>query len=188
MSGADSLDGVSDAEQASSVVFLGCFREASSILHEIEFQSDGANGVSMIDQILVIDFNPLVLQELRRRRIRCLYGDVAHMDTLHHAHIQPARIVACTISDAILRGTTNARLLQQARRLCPNAQVIVAADNISSAIALYEQGADFVYIARLHSARHMAELIARAVQEEDGFKEFRDDEVRLLKQREEVLP
>ena len=188
VSGADSPDDVTETEDASSIVFLGFFREASSILHEIELQSNEANSAGLIGQILVIDFNPLVLQELKRRRIRCLYGDVAHMDTLHHAHIQSARIVACTISDAILRGTTNARLLQQARRLCPNAQVIAAADNISSAIALYEQGADFVYIARLHSARRMADLIARAVQDEDGFNEFRDDEVRLLKQRKEVLP
>ena len=90
---------------------------------------------------------------------------MAHMDTLHHAHIHPAKIVACTISDAILRGTTNARLLQQARRLCPNAQVIARRPIACSAIALYEQGADFVYIARLHSAHHMAELITRAVQD-----------------------
>ena len=75
----------------------------------------------------------------------------------------------------------------QARRLCPNAQVISAADNISSAIELYQQGADFVYIARLHSARHMADLIARAVQNENELKQYHDDEFRLLKRREEVL-
>lgn len=68
----------------------------------------------------------------------------------------------------------------------PNAQVIAAADNISAAIELYEQGADFVYIAR-HSARHMAELIARAVQNENELKDYREDEFRLLKRREEVL-
>ena len=104
-----------------------------------------------------------------------------------HAQIQSAKIVACTISDAILRGTTNIRLLQQARRLSPKAQVIAASDNIASAVELYEQGADFVYIARLHSAHYMAELIARAVQDEDGFKDCRENEFRLLKERKEVL-
>ena len=168
-------------------MFLGCFREASSILHEMELQSKDANVDGLLSQLLVIDFNPLVLQELKRRGIRCLYGDIANMDTLHHAQIQSAKIVACTISDAILRGTTNIRLLQQARRLCPNAQVIAASDNIASAVELYEQGADFVYIARLHSAHYMAELIARAVQDEDGFKDCREDEFRLLKERKEVL-
>jgi Kef-type K+ transport system membrane component KefB len=178
---------VAEQEEANSIVFLGCFREASSILHEMELQSKAANGQGVFGQILVIDFNPVVLQELKRRGIKCLYGDVAHMDTLHHVHIQSAKIIACTISDAILRGTTNLRLLRQARRLCPNAQVIAAADNISVAIELYEEGADFVYIARLHSARQMAELIASAVLNENQLKEYREDEFRLLKRREEVL-
>jgi Sodium/hydrogen exchanger family/TrkA-N domain len=185
--GGDSAADMAEQEEANSIVFLGCFREASSILHEMELQSDGVNGHGVLGQVLVIDFNPLVLQELKRRGIKCLYGDVAHMDTLHHAHIHSAKIVACTISDAILRGTTNLRLLRQARRLCPNAQVIAAADNISAAIELYEQGADFVYIARLHSAHHMADLIARAVQNENELKENRDDQFQLLKRREEVL-
>ncbi len=138
-------------------------------------------------EILVIDFNPQVLQELKRRGIKCLYGDIAHMDTLHHAQIHAARIVACTISDAILRGTSNLRLLQQARRLCPHAQIIAAADGIASAVDLYEQGADFVYIARLHSAHHMADLITRAVQDGDSFKLHCEEELQRLKQRVEVL-
>jgi len=135
---------------------------------------------------LVIDFNPLILAELKSRAIKCLYGDVAHMDTLHHAHIHSAKLVVCTISDAILRGTTNLRLLRQARRLCPNAQVIAAADTISAALDLYEQGADFVYVARLHAARHMAERITAAVHE-NGFKDCREEEIQLLKERQEVL-
>ncbi|HZD41795.1 MAG TPA: cation:proton antiporter [Terriglobales bacterium] len=175
------------SEETTPIVFLGCFREASSILHEMELQSKDASVDGVLRHLLVIDFNPLVLRELTQRGIKCLYGDVAHMDTLHHAHIHSAKIVVCTISDAILRGTTNLRLLRQARRLCPKAQIIAAADSIASAVELYEEGADFVYIARLPSASHMAELIARAVQDEQGFKDLRQDELRLLKQRKEVL-
>lgn len=175
------------AEAENSTVFLGCFREASSILHEIESRAKEMGDDGILAQILVIDFNPHVLQELKRRGIKCLYGDVAHMDTLHHANIHCARIVVCTISDSILRGTTNLRLLRQARRLCPHAQVIAAAESISSAIELYEQNADFVYIARLHSAHYMAELITRSVWDSDDFKVDREEELRLLKQRVEIL-
>ena len=186
-SGADSTGDAAEPEEKSSIVFLGCFREASSILHEIEVQGKGADGDGVLRQLLVIDFNPLILAELKSRAIKCLYGDVAHMDTLHHAHIHSAKLVVCTISDAILRGTTNLRLLRQARRLCPNAQVIAAADTISAALDLYEQGADFVYVARLHAARHMAERIAAAVHNENEFKVCREEEIQLLKERQEVL-
>ena len=178
---------VIEEEIASPIVFLGCFREGSSILYEMESRLSAANGDSLLGQILVIDFNPVVLDELNRRGIKCIYGDVANMDTLQHAHVQSAKIVVCTISDSILRGTTNLRLLHQARHLCPVAQVVVAADTIASAVELYEQGSDFVYIARLHSAGHMADLIAHAVQDENRFRQCREDELRLLKERQEVL-
>jgi hypothetical protein len=183
----DAASEITEEESESSIVFLGCFREGSSILYEMESRLSETNGDSVIDQILVIDFNPVVLRELNRRGIKCIYGDVANMDTLQHAHVQSAKIVVCTISDAILRGTTNLRLLRQARRLCPEAQIVVAADTIASAVELYEQGGDFVYIARLHSAGHMADLIANAMRDEDGFRRFREDELRLLKERQEVL-
>ncbi|HET7004641.1 MAG TPA: cation:proton antiporter [Candidatus Binatia bacterium] len=185
--GADN-DDLGEAATDNAVVFLGCFREASSILHELEVSAHKTVGGGILGEILVIDFNPQVLQELKRRNIKCVYGDIAHMDTLHHARIQSAKIVACTISDAILRGTSNLRLLQLARRLSPHARVIVAADGISSAIDLYERGADFVYIARLHSAQHMADLITRAVKDGDGFKFHCEQELQRLKQRTEVLP
>jgi len=76
------------------------------------------------------------------------------------------------ITNAILRATTKLRLLRQVRRLCQNAQVVGAADTVWSMVEFYEQGVDFVYIARLHSARHMADLIAGSVQSENGLKEF----------------
>ena len=59
---------VTEREAENSIVFLGCFREASSILHEMELQSKkDANVDGLLSQLLVIDFNPLVLQELKRR-------------------------------------------------------------------------------------------------------------------------
>jgi Kef-type K+ transport system membrane component KefB len=180
--GADLGDERESLHTKNSIVFLGCFREASSILHELEARA------SLLQQILVIDFNPVVLQRLKQRHIKCLYGDIAHMDTLHHAQIHDAKIVACTISDAILRGTTNLRLLRQARRLCPNARIVVAADNVSHALELYEHNADFVYIARLHSATHMADLIAGAMQDGIDFEQCRAEEIQHLKHRAEVLP
>jgi TrkA-N domain len=173
------------AEEENGIVFLGFFREASSILHELESLAKDARAKAVLRQILVIDFNPVVLEELNRRGIRCLYGDVSNMDTLHHAKIESAHVVVSTISDAVLRGTTNGRILQQVRHVCPGAQVMVAADTVEAALALYEEGADFVYLSRLYSARYMSDLIGHALQ--NGFQRVRDEQLRKLKRRREVL-
>ena len=174
-----------EAEEEHAIVFLGFFREASSILHELEALAKDARAKALLRQILVIDFNPVVLEELDRRGIRCLYGDVSNMDTLHHAKIESARIVVSTLSDAVLRGTSNRRILQQVRHVCPAAQVLVAADTVEAALALYEEGADFVYLSRLYSARYMSDLIGHALQ--NGFQRVREEQLKKLRRRREVL-
>jgi len=168
------------------IVFLGFFREASSILHEFELQSTGEDRHVFLDEVLVIDFNPVVYAELRRRGIDCLYGDIAAMETLHHAGIHEAELVVATIPNAILKGTTNAQLLRQVRQLCPDAKIMVTAESIPEALGLYEQGADQVYVPRLHSAGEIARALEVGLA--DGFVALREEQVSWLRRRREVIP
>jgi len=168
------------------IVFLGFYREASSVLHEFELQELEQGRHHVLEEVFVIDFNPEVHAELRRRGIACIYGDVAHMETLHHAPIHDAELVVSTIPDAILKGTDNRRLLQQARHVCPRAKVIVTAESIPRARELYAEGADFVFLPRLHSAALLAEVIETGLQE--GFDEQRAEQMAQLALRNEVLP
>jgi Kef-type K+ transport system membrane component KefB len=168
------------------LVFLGFFREASSVLHEFELQASAQGPHPLLRDVLIIDFNPEVHAELRRRGIHCIYGDVAHMETLHHAGIHRAELLISTIPDAILKGTTNARLLEQAQRLSPQAKVIVTAERVRHALDLYQQGADYVFLPRLHSASLLARIIAIGL--EKGFEKLRAEEIASLRMRHEVLP
>lgn len=185
--GLQDVDGDAQTEkqtQQKEIVFLGFYREASSVFHEIELvESDSTDSLS--DKVLVIDINPLVYAELNRRQVACLYGDISSMDTLKHAHVDHAKTIVCTIPDAILRGTTNERLLQLLKRLNPHSQVIVTASNLQVALALYESGADFVFIPRIHSAKFIAQLIAESLTQ--SLARFREEEIAHLAERREVL-
>ena len=167
------------------IVFLGFFREASAILHEFELRGSEESRHSLLDDILVIDFNPVVYNELRRRGIACLYGDVAHMETLHHARIHHAELVVSTIPDHILKGTSNERLLKKIRQLCPHAKAVVTAESPQRALDLYDLGADFVFIPRMHSSAQVAEVIESGLRE--GLENVRADEIERLRVRYEVL-
>jgi Kef-type K+ transport system membrane component KefB len=169
---------------APDVVLLGFFTEASALVHEYEMAS-AAEPHPMLARLLVIDFNPDVHAELLRRGIACRYGDIASMDTLHHADVHDAKLVVSTITDSILKGTTNLRLLKLARRIWPNAMVVVTATRTAAALALYEAGADFVFVPRLHSAAQMASLLERGLAE--GFTALRDTEIAHMRRRNEVL-
>ncbi len=166
------------------IVLLGFFVEASALVYEYE-QGVEAGRHPLLDRLLVIDFNPQVHEELRRRRIACIYGDISHMDTLRHADIQAAALVVSTIPDAVLRGTDNLKLLRKSRSLCPHAKVIVTASRSASALELYEAGADYVFMPRLHSAAQMASILATGLAQ--GFESLRAEQIEHLRRRNEVL-
>jgi Kef-type K+ transport system membrane component KefB len=168
-----------------TVVFLGFFRDASSILFELENSGSAVEGQVLLDKVLVIDFNPKVMAELRRRGISSVYGDIAHADTLRHAGIEDAELVVCSITDDVLRGTSNLRMLRNVRATCPKAKVMLTTEHIPQALELYAAGADFVYIPRLHSASEIARILTDGLSR--GFESARAAEVERLSYRKEVL-
>jgi Kef-type K+ transport system membrane component KefB len=171
--------------RSETLIFLGFYRDASSILFELENGGTAVEGQVLLDKVLVVDFNPTVMAELRRRGISCVYGDIAHADTLRHAGLDSAELVLCTITDDILRGTNNLRLLRNARAACPSAKVVVSTEHIPHALELYAAGADFVYLPRLHSAHQIALILKQGL--DGGFDAARASEIELLSARKEVL-
>jgi Kef-type K+ transport system membrane component KefB len=188
--GVKDLDSASEAEpkpegRQETVVFLGFFRDASSMLHEFEHGGDTPADKEFLSKILVIDFNPSVMRELRHRKISCIYGDIAHADTLRHAGIQDAELVISSITDDILRGTNNLRMLKNIRAACPKARVMLTTEHIPQALVFYAAGADLVYLPRLHSAPQIAAMLKQGLDE--GFDKIRAAELERLAQRHEVL-
>jgi len=181
---AGNADTASRLRAGHDVVLLGFFTEASALVHEFEMSAEPA-GEAILRRLLVIDFNPHVHAELARRRIACKYGDVSNMQTLEHAEVHDAKLVVSTIPDTILRGTSNLRLLKQVRRLCPHARVIVTANRVGAALALYDAGADYVFVPQLHSSAQMAAILEEGLVA--GFDHLRAAHVDHLRQRDEVI-
>src|SRR5689334_14530113 len=89
--GLKDLEGAAPEEKGEDhkpVIFLGFFRDTSSILYEFEHEGDVEESKAFIEKIQVIDFNPTVMRELGRKGIKCVYGDIAHADTLRHAGVE----------------------------------------------------------------------------------------------------
>ncbi|HEX2680806.1 MAG TPA: cation:proton antiporter, partial [Candidatus Dormibacteraeota bacterium] len=187
--GLKDLDSAAEKEEAAElhqpVIFLGFFRDTSSILYEFEHEGDALEAKEFIEKILVIDFNPTVMHELRRKEIKCVYGDIAHADTLRHAGIEHAKLVVSSITDDVLRGTSNLRLMKSVHNIAPNTHVVLTTDHIPQALKFYEEGADFVFVPRLYSAAACARILRKGFSE--GFEEFRSQAIGHLSKRQEVL-
>ncbi|MEZ4689257.1 MAG: hypothetical protein R3A12_03390 [Ignavibacteria bacterium] len=46
------------------------------------YDNSNEEGVSILDKVMVIDFNPEVHKKLTGKGIRTYYGDISHIDTL----------------------------------------------------------------------------------------------------------
>jgi Kef-type K+ transport system membrane component KefB/CheY-like chemotaxis protein len=142
------------APTAREVFLLGVAREGIAFLEHLERESPALKG-----HIVAVDFNPDTLERLSAQGFECHYGDISNSETLRHAGIERAAVVVSSISDWMLKGTTNARILRQARLLAPTAQIVVSADTAQAARQLYADGADYVLIAPVLTAEHLHDLL-----------------------------
>ena len=162
------------------LILLGFHRFTSSLLHDLERVNP-----NMLHHVGIVDFNPDVKRELDRHGIPAMYGDISHLDTLHHADIHDAHVLVCTLPDMILKGTSNLRLLRQLKSIAHEARIIVTAEALDVALELYEEGAAFVYVPRLMTTRDLAEVVAVAMLGDPAPE--RERAIRVIQERTEVL-
>jgi voltage-gated potassium channel Kch len=162
------------------IAILGFFRVASAFIQEIE---DSAAEIK--DRMVVVDFNPTVFYRLPLHGVKVFYGDISNPETLHHAGIEAAKLVISTISDEILVGTNNLRLIDQIKKIAPQAKMIVTAESSSKAVALYQAGADHVFLPNQLAAQHVLTVVERLLRGEEVVR--KDEEMERLSLRDEVI-
>jgi energy-converting hydrogenase Eha subunit E len=180
------------SEREKDIAILGFFRVASSLIHELqEQQSDGndeAPPEDITDKIVVIDFNPNVYTKLRAHGVKAVYGDVSHLDTLHHAGIHAAKVAMSTIPDTILKGTTNLQLIRYIQHICPHAKIIVTAESTEQALEMYAEGADYVFLPRILAAQHLIPIIELLLSDDPAELEaIKQAHIDKLSAREEIV-
>jgi voltage-gated potassium channel Kch len=162
------------------ILFLGFFRTASSLIADLE-----RDDPKLLDDIAVIDFNPVVFQNLGGRGVKVQYGDISQRETLVHAGIEQAEILVSSIPDYLLKGITNERLVRQLRSINPDAIIIAPADLIADIEPLYAAGANYVMMSRLVEADELRDVLRAA--NEGLLDEKRAEFDKRLAGRSEVL-
>lgn len=166
---------------ARRIVILGFFRTASALLSEIE-----RTNPALLEQIGVVDFNPLVFRTLSERGIQVSYGDISNVDTLLHAGIGKAELIILSIPDSLLKGANNEKLVRHVRSINATAKIVATAGLLADVNDLYEAGADYVTVSRLSDAHALLGVIEAA---QAGLLADKRAEIdALLVERREVLP
>ncbi len=141
-----------------SLALLGFHRTASSLLHDI-----GRDHPEMLARTLVVDFNVNLHSKIAALGVAVKYGDLCNAETLHHSGVDRAQVVVCTIPDDVLKGTSNRKIVKGVRHINPGAVIIANAIELSESQALYEAGADYVFLHRVETARAVEDAVEKAL-------------------------
>lgn len=168
------------AEEHKDVAVLGFFRVASALVAHLE-----QTRPELLQHLVVVDFNPEVYRGLRARGVKVVYGDISNLQTLHHAGLEHARFVLSTITDDILVGTNNLKIIQAVRPLAPQAKIIVSAHSAFQALKLYQAGADYVLLPHEAAALQLEAILDLLLRGEGDT--LRETEMARLSQLTEIL-
>ncbi len=147
-----------DDDKPYSLALLGFHRITSSLLHEISNKQP-----ELLKNTLVVDFNVNIHASIEALGPKAQYGDLCNEETLIHAGVSKAKVIVCTIPDDMLKGTTNEQIVIMAKHINPDAIIIANAIELKDCKALYDAGADFVFLQRVEAARAVEQAIGQAL-------------------------
>ncbi len=107
--------------------------------------------------ILVIDFNPDVIEELSKQKISCIYGDVENEEILTNSNMKEAQIIISTLPE--LR--SNLFVAKKAKEI--HCIAFCTASSLVDAMELYNQGADYVILPHFLGGEYVASMISHGV-------------------------
>ncbi len=155
-------------EKAYDLALLGVHRTASSLLNDLaeEFPET-------LSRTTVVDFNVAIHPRIAELGAAVTYGDFTSPETLHHAGVDKARVVLCTIPDDVLSSASTVDAVRVAREVSPDAMIIATATTFPEVRRIYAAGADFVLLPRLDAARSALQAVQAALNGQ--LEDLRDD-------------
>jgi len=156
------------------IIIFGCHRMGSLLLDEFS---------DMKKNTLVVDFNPVIIKALMKKKISCIYGDFANREVLEKANLESAEIIISTIPGL----NDNLLLIKKVKEKNKEAIIFISADRISEAEKLYEAGADYVILPQALGGEKSAELIRKVFKDKNKAKSIKKEALERIKKIHHIL-
>lgn len=143
------------------VILVGAHRTGQSVLDALERK---------FDQVVVVDFDPDIINKIKEDEVMCLYGDIIDLDIQDEVKLERSKLVISTIPDV----DDNLILISEVKKNNKTVKIIVLAQDIHDMKALYKAGADYVVMPHLSGGRHIAKIIKEDKIDEIGKMRVQD--------------
>ncbi len=151
------------------VVLLGGDRTGRSILASLK-----KNG----EKVLVVDFNPEVVNKLTDRGETAIFADVSDPDVVELTNMKEAKMIISTVKDL----NDSLSLLSEIKQLKIAVPTIVDAETAYQAGELYKAGASYVIFPHFVSGLHLGQLMKKFEKDLSILKKYRSRQNETLKE------
>jgi len=107
--------------------------------------------------ILVVDYDPEVVEDLKRKKIDTQFGDASDLSFLETLPLRKAKLVVSTIPEM----EDNLTILKYLKKIKAGAATIVVAEYYEDAKKLYREGAEYVVMPPHLGRRYIGELVGQ---------------------------
>ncbi len=128
------------------VLLIGYDRIGYSIFKKLQ---------AMKKNFLVIDFNPDIVRRLIRKKIPCIYGDIADPEIYKRLGLENLKWIISTVPDL----KSNLLIMDKAKEVNHRLVVFATAYTIDDALELYDKGADYVILPHFLGGDRVAILL-----------------------------
>lgn len=131
-------------------------------------------------KVLVIDFNPEVIERLKQEKTPCLYGDLANIEILKRINFKSAKVIISTVA----REQDNFFLMDYVKNIRTEALIILTAKTKEEAIALYDAGADYVLVPHVKSGEIISGLLGKYLNDKKGLEKIKRSHIVMLRTKD----
>jgi Kef-type K+ transport system membrane component KefB len=159
-------------KEKKTILLIGCDRMGSIILKDLIKENK--------NEVLVLDYNPEVIAQLREKKISCVYGDVKSPDFFENLNLADLKKVISTVPDL----DDGLVLLDKLRKYNKDIQIILTSHKIDDALELYGQGADYVMVPRFTAGEIVTNLMKK---DKESLKQIKTNQISRIKSANNIL-
>lgn len=163
-----------------------CFEYSSSTSGHVIVVGHRVMGKLIVDtlknmkrKVLVVDFDPEVIQKLKNTSVPFLYGDIADEEIIENLNISNAEMIISTAPKI----EDNLFLIKKVKSINKKIITIIAIEEVNDAMDLYKAGADYVIVPHILGGEHSSLLIKKIDKNRKELKNLKSNHIKDLKKK-----
>ncbi len=147
------------------IILIGANRIGRGIMNYIDKKS-----------LLVIDFDPVVTDYLKKKNIDRIFADIKDPHLFEELNLENTKLVVSTSPQL----DDNLMLVQRIKDIDKDVKVVTRAESEEEAVVLYEKGVDYVLLPHFLSGKYLGSIIDKSLQLKN-LEKIRKQELKFLK-------